>query len=80
MSLQKRKAVWTILQLSGNTLQQVDKFKCIGIHERTNKEIDTRIGKANATLSIYGDKNEAFNFKIGLGSDPHLWPRILNID
>ena len=23
---------------------------------------------------------KAFNFKIGLGSDPHLWPRILNID
>jgi len=32
------------------------------------------------TLSICGDKKEAFNFKIGLGSDPHLWPWILNID
>jgi len=42
------------LQISGNTLQQVEKFKYLGVvftsDGRRNKEIDTRIGEANAAL------------------------------
>jgi len=42
------------LQVSGNTLQQVEKFKYLGVaftsDGRQNKELDTRIGKANAVL------------------------------
>jgi len=42
------------LQLSGSTLQQVEKFKCFGVvfmsDGRRNMEIDTRNGKANAVL------------------------------
>ena len=43
-----------MLQVSGNTLQQVEKFKHLGVvfasDARWSKEIDTRIGKANAVL------------------------------
>jgi len=47
-----------MLQVSGNTLQQVETFKCLGVvftrDRRRNKENDTRIGKANAVLrAIY---------------------------
>ena len=42
------------LQVSGNTLQQVETFKYLGVvlmsDESQNKGIDTRIGKANAVL------------------------------
>jgi len=42
------------LQVSGNTLQQVEKLKYVGVEftsdERWNKETDTRIGKVNAVL------------------------------
>jgi len=41
-------------QVSGNTLQQVEKFKYLGVvftsDGRRSEEIDTRIGKANAVL------------------------------
>jgi len=41
-------------QVSGNTLQQVEKFKYLGVAftsgERRSEEIDTRVGKANAVL------------------------------
>jgi len=41
-----------ILQVSGNTLQQVKKFKRLGVvfksDGRWSEEVDTRIGKANA--------------------------------
>jgi len=40
--------------VSGNTLQQVEKFKYLGVaftsDGRRSEEIDTRIGKANAVL------------------------------
>jgi len=43
-----------MLQVSSNTLQQVEKFKYIVVaftsDGRQSKEIDTRIGKANAVL------------------------------
>jgi len=43
-----------MLQVSGNTLQQVEKFKHLGVvfasNGRRSKEIDSRIGKANAVL------------------------------
>jgi len=43
-----------ILQVSGNTLQQVQTFKYLGVvftsDGSRNKEIDTRKGKANAVL------------------------------
>jgi len=42
------------LQVRGNTLQQAEKFKYLGMaftsDGRRNKQIDTRIGKANAVL------------------------------
>jgi len=42
------------LQVCGNTLQQVDKFKYLGVvftsNGRRSEETDTRIGKANAVL------------------------------
>jgi len=52
MPLQKPEAVhW---QRSGNTLQQVERFKCLVVvftsDRRRDKAIDTRIGKANAVL------------------------------
>jgi len=44
----------TLLQVNCNTLQQVEKFKWIGViltsDRRRNKESDTRIGKAIAFL------------------------------
>jgi len=44
-----------VLQTSGNTLQQVEKFKYLGVvltsDGRRSKEFDTWIGKANAVLS-----------------------------
>ena len=43
-----------MLQVSGNTLQEVEKFKHLGVvfasDGRWSEEIDTRIGKANAVL------------------------------
>jgi len=40
-----RKPRWCTLQVSGNKLQQFEKFKCLGVAftsgERRNKEIDT---------------------------------------
>ena len=43
-----------MLQVSGNTLEQVEKFKYFEVvftsDGRRNKEIDTRIGKTNAVL------------------------------
>jgi len=43
-----------MLQVSGNTLQQVETFKHLGVvfasGGRWSEEIDTRIGKANAVL------------------------------
>jgi len=49
-----------MLQVSGNTLQHVEKFKHLGMvftsDGRQNKEIDTWIGKANANaakLSVF---------------------------
>jgi len=69
-----------MLQVSGNTLQQVEKFKHPGVvfasDGRWSEEIDTRIGKANAVLrELYRcvvTKRELSNtprlsvFKIGL--------------
>jgi len=41
-----------VLQVSGNALQQEEKFKYIGVvftsDRRWSEDIDTRIGKANA--------------------------------
>ena len=52
MSLQRPKQC--MLQVSGNTLQQVKKFKYRRVvftsGGRRNREIDTRIGKAKADL------------------------------
>ena len=61
---------WT-LQVSGNTLQQVEKFKCLGvvftIDGRRNEEIDTRIGEANAVLlelcRSFSDTSGAFKHR-----------------
>jgi len=43
-----------MLNVSSNTLQQVEGFRHLGViftsDGRQNKEIDTRIGKANAVL------------------------------
>jgi len=43
-----------MLQVSGNTLQQMEQFKHLGVvfasDGRCNDNIDTRIGKANAVL------------------------------
>ena len=59
MSLYKPKAVYCRVAIngntvSGNTLQQVEKFKYLGVvftsDRRRSEEIDTRIGKANAVL------------------------------
>ena len=58
-----------MLQLSGNTLQQVEKFTHPGVvftsDGRRNEEIDTRIGKANAELyrSICGHTTGAFKHR-----------------
>jgi len=45
-----------MLQMSGNTLQQVEKFKYLGLvftsDGRQNEEIDTRIGKSNAVPRV----------------------------
>jgi len=48
-----------MLQVTGNTLQQVESFKYLGVvftdEIRRNKEIDTRIGEANGVLrELYG--------------------------
>jgi len=43
-----------MLQVNGNTLQQVEKFKYVGVvitsDRRWSKEVDARIAKANAVL------------------------------
>jgi len=43
-----------MLQVCGNILQQVEKFKYLGVvftsDVRRNKEIDTRINKSNSVL------------------------------
>jgi len=43
-----------VLQISGNTLQQVEKFKYVGVvftsDRKQNKEVDTLISKSNAVL------------------------------
>ena len=57
-----------LLQVSGNTLQQVEKFKYLGVvftnDSRRNEEIDSRIGKAKRscvwTFPVCGDKTGAF--------------------
>jgi len=45
-----------MLQVSGNTLQHVEKFKYLGVvftsGERWSEEIDTLIGQANAVLRV----------------------------
>ena len=59
------------LQLSGNTLKQVDKFVYLGVqftsNGRRSKEINTRISKANAVLreliSLCGDKTGVFKHR-----------------
>ena len=83
MSRQKPKQC--MLQVSGNTLQQIEKFKYFGMvftrDGRQNKEIDTWIGKANTVLKeLYcsGDKMGATNtpklFNLWISSsDPYLW-------
>jgi len=48
-----------VLLVSGSTLQQVERFKYLEVvfmsAGRRNKEIDTRIGKANVVLrELYG--------------------------
>ena len=82
------------LQVSGNTLQQVETFKYLGVvftsDESRKKEIDTRIGKANVVLrelycSVVAKRELSKNgklsvFKIGPCSDPHLWSWILGND
>ena len=72
-----------IPQVSGNTLQQVERFKYLRVvftsDGNRNKEVDTRIGKANAVLrELYNHK--AFSFLIGHCSYPHLWSWILGDD
>jgi len=68
-------------QVSGNTLQQVEKFKYLGVvftsGGRRSEEIETRVGKANAVLRDHKTgafkHRKAVSFEIGLCSDPHLW-------
>jgi len=53
------------LQVSGNTLQQVAKFKFLGVvftsDESRNRGTGTRVGKANAVLrELRGDETGAF--------------------
>jgi len=58
-----------MLQLSSNTLQQVEKFKYLGVvftsDGRRSEEIDIRVGKANEVLrefhGLCGHKTRAFN-------------------
>jgi len=51
LSLYKHKAE-CMLQVSGNAVEQVEKFNYLGVvfrsDRRWSEEIDTRIGKANA--------------------------------
>ena len=67
MSLQN--PIQCMLQVSSNTLQQVEKFKYIVVaftsDGKRNKEIDTRIGKCNSAwaLSLCGDKTGAFKHR-----------------
>ena len=78
------------LQVSGNTLQQVEKFKYIGVvftrdeRRRQNKEIDTRIGKANTVLwsqnGSFQTPQSCHFFQAGFCSDLHLWSWILGND
>jgi len=49
-----RNPMQCMLQVSGNILQQVEKFKYLGVvftsYRNRNKEVDPRIGKAYAVL------------------------------
>jgi len=55
------------LQVSGNTLQQVEIVLSIGVVFTSDggpkREFDTRIGKANAVLSLCGHKTGAFKHR-----------------
>jgi len=75
-----------MLQVSGNTLQQVETFKYLGMiftnDERRHKKIDTGIGKANAVFrDLYCfvvtkgsiQTLQSCQFYISLCSDPHVW-------
>ena len=83
-----------ILQVSRNTLQQVETFKYLGVvftsDGSRNKGSDTRTGKANVFLrELYysvvtkRELSKTANlsvFNIGLCSDPHLWLWVLSDD
>jgi len=76
-----------MLQVSGNTLQQVEKFKYLGVvftsDGRRSEEIDTRVGKAITVLrELYHavvTKRELSSttkpsvVQISFCSDSHLW-------
>jgi len=51
------------LQVSGSTLQQMEKFKYLGVvftsDGRWSEEIDTRIGKATAYLRRYEGRGQS---------------------
>ena len=80
-----------MLQVSGNTLQQVEKFKYLGVvftsDGRRSEEIDTRVGKAITVLrELYHavvTKRELSStakpsvVQISFCSDSHLWSWIL---
>jgi len=86
LCLTTKPSQWT-LQVSGNRLQQVEKFKYIGVgftsDGRQNGEVDTWIVKANAVLReryrSVATKRElsnhlkAVSFSIDLRSDLDLW-------
>jgi len=76
-----------MLQVSGSALQQVKKFKHLGVvfasDGRSTEDIDTQTGKANALLREHHrfvvkhtrdfKHRKAVNFQIGLCSHPYLW-------
>jgi len=74
------------INISNNTLQLVEKFTYFWVvftsDGRKNRELDIRIGKANAVLrelyravikTGYFQLPQNFTFQIGLCSDPRLW-------
>jgi len=83
-----------ILQVTRNTLQQVETFKYLEVvftgDGSRNKGSDARTGKANAFLrELYcsvvtkrelSKTSKAFSFNIGLCSDPHLLLWVLSDD
>jgi len=76
-----------MLQVSGNALQQLKKFKYLGLvfrgHGRRSEEVDTQISKVTLVLrELYrpvvtkqelSKLRKAVSFEAGLCYDPHVW-------